>query len=87
MQPEQQERIMGYFIEEAKDHLNTIEQGLLNLQSTIEDSELLYEVYRAAHSVKGGRPCSASTAFKKPPTASKIVSKPWKRSPNGGRCK
>lgn len=54
MQPEQQERIMGYFIEEAKDHLNTIEQGLLNLQSTIEDSELLYEVYRAAHSVKGG---------------------------------
>lgn len=45
---------MGYFIEEARDHLNTIEQGLLNLQSTIEDRELLYEVYRAAHSVKGG---------------------------------
>ena len=54
MQAEQQQRILGYFIEEAKDHLNTIEQGLLNLQSTIEDSELLYEVYRAAHSVKGG---------------------------------
>lgn len=54
MQPEQQQRIMGYFIEEARDHLNTIEQGLLDLQSTIEDRELLYEVYRAAHSVKGG---------------------------------
>ncbi|AMW28396.1 MULTISPECIES: hybrid sensor histidine kinase/response regulator [Arthrospira] len=54
MEPEQQQRIMGYFIEEARDHLNTIEQGLLNLQSTIEDRELLYEVYRAAHSVKGG---------------------------------
>ena len=54
MQAEQQQRILGYFIEEAKDHLNTIEQGLLNLQSTIEDPELLYEVYRAAHSVKGG---------------------------------
>ena len=39
MLPEQQQRIMGYFIEEAKDHLNTIEQGLLSLQSTIEDSE------------------------------------------------
>ncbi len=54
MQPEQQQRIMGYFIEEAKDHLNTIEQGLLSLQSTMEDPEMLKEVYRAAHSVKGG---------------------------------
>ncbi|MBW4468829.1 MAG: response regulator [Stenomitos rutilans HA7619-LM2] len=54
MQPEQQQRIMGYFIEEAKDHLNTIEQGLLNLQSTIEDQEMVNELFRAAHSVKGG---------------------------------
>ncbi len=54
MQAEQQQRILGYFIEEAQDHLDTIEQGLLNLQSTIEDPDLLYEVYRAAHSVKGG---------------------------------
>lgn len=54
MQSEQQQRIMGYFIEEAKDHLNTIEQGLLNLQGTIEDSDLVHEVFRAAHSVKGG---------------------------------
>ncbi len=54
MQSEQQQRIMGYFIEEAKDHLNTIEQGLLSLQSTMEDREMLNEVFRAAHSVKGG---------------------------------
>ncbi len=54
MQPEQQQRIMGYFIEEAKDHLNTIEQALLNLQGTLDDSELANEVFRAAHSVKGG---------------------------------
>ncbi|MEP0911184.1 response regulator [Leptolyngbya sp. GB1-A1] len=54
MLPEQQQRIMGYFIEEAKDHLNTIEQGLINLQATIEDSEMVHEVFRAAHSVKGG---------------------------------
>ncbi len=54
MQPEQQQRIMGYFIEEAKDHLNTIEQGLLNLQSTIDDPEMVNEMFRAAHSVKGG---------------------------------
>jgi len=54
MLSEQQQRIMGYFIEEAKDHLNTIEQGLLNLQSTISDPEMAHEVFRAAHSVKGG---------------------------------
>jgi chemosensory pili system protein ChpA (sensor histidine kinase/response regulator) len=54
MEPEQQQRIMGYFIEEAKDHLNTIEQGLLNLQSTIADPDMMNEVYRAAHSIKGG---------------------------------
>ncbi|MEO0406538.1 MAG: Hpt domain-containing protein, partial [Cyanobacteria bacterium P01_A01_bin.135] len=54
MSSDQQQRIMGYFIEEAKDHLNTIEQGLLNLQGTIEDPDMISEVFRAAHSIKGG---------------------------------
>jgi chemotaxis protein histidine kinase CheA/ActR/RegA family two-component response regulator len=54
MLPEQQQRILGYFIEEAKDHLNTIEQGLLNLQETLNDQEMINEVFRAAHSIKGG---------------------------------
>jgi len=54
MQPDQQQRIMGYFIEEAQEHLNTIEQGLLNLQRTIDDPEAANEMFRAAHSVKGG---------------------------------
>ena len=54
MQPEQQQRILGYFLEEAREHLNTIEQGLLNLQRTLEDSEMINEVFRAAHSIKGG---------------------------------
>ncbi len=54
MNPDQQQRILGYFIEEAKDHLNTMEQGLLNLQATLDDPELVNELFRAAHSVKGG---------------------------------
>ena len=54
MQSEQKQRIMGYFIEETKEHLNTMEQALLSLQSTMEDKEVLNEVYRAAHSIKGG---------------------------------
>ncbi|WP_089093228.1 hybrid sensor histidine kinase/response regulator [Nodularia sp. NIES-3585] len=53
MLPEQQQRILGYFIEEARDHLNTIEQGLMNLQSTLNDPEMVNEVFRAAHSIKG----------------------------------
>ncbi|MBC6480854.1 MAG: Hpt domain-containing protein [Hormoscilla sp. GM7CHS1pb] len=54
MEAEQDERIMGYFIEEAKDHLNTIEQGLIYMSNTIADPEMIDEVFRAAHSVKGG---------------------------------
>ncbi len=53
MLPEQQ-RILGYFIEEAAEHLQTIERGLLNLQATIDDTEFANEIFRAAHSVKGG---------------------------------
>ncbi|WP_026104143.1 response regulator [Anabaena sp. PCC 7108] len=54
MQPEQQQKILGYFIEEAREHLNTIEQGLLKLQDTLNDPEMINEVFRAAHSIKGG---------------------------------
>ena len=54
MLPEEKQRILGYFIEEAKDHLNTIEQGLLNLHNTLQNSEMVDAIFRAAHSVKGG---------------------------------
>lgn len=51
MQPEEQ--ILGYFIEEAKEQLNTIEQGLLNLETTLKNAEMMNEIFRAAHSIKG----------------------------------
>ncbi|XHX80178.1 MAG: Hpt domain-containing protein [Stenomitos frigidus ULC029] len=54
MQATKQQQILGYFIEEAKEHLDTIEQGLLDLQATMADTERLNEMFRAAHSVKGG---------------------------------
>lgn len=54
MQPDQQQRVLGYFLEEAREHLNTIEQGLLNLQGTLDNGEMIQEVFRAAHSIKGG---------------------------------
>ena len=51
---QQQQRIMGYFIEEAREHLQTIEQGVLNLQEVLDEPESINELFRAAHSIKGG---------------------------------
>lgn len=48
------DKIVGYFIEEAKEHLETIEKGILDLSSVIEDEESVNELFRAAHSIKGG---------------------------------
>ncbi len=51
---QQQQRIMTYFIEEAQEHLQTIEQGVLDLQDVLADVERINELFRAAHSIKGG---------------------------------
>lgn len=48
------QKILGYFIEEAKEHLETLEKGLLDLRAVVGDSERVNEMFRAAHSVKGG---------------------------------
>lgn len=54
MDQDKQKQITGYFIEEAKEHLQTIESGLLNLQTLMGDAEAVNEIFRAAHSIKGG---------------------------------
>jgi chemotaxis protein histidine kinase CheA len=54
MDPEKQKQITMYFIEEATEHLQTIEGGLLNLQETLDEPETINEIFRAAHSIKGG---------------------------------
>ena len=48
------QQILVYFLEEAKEHLDTLEKGFLELQATVTDSERVNEMFRAAHSVKGG---------------------------------
>jgi len=54
MDQDKQKQITGYFIEEAKEHLQTIESGLLNLQALMGNAEDVNEIFRAAHSIKGG---------------------------------
>ena len=41
------------FVEEARDHLERITQGLLTLEKQPDDRETLDTVFRAAHSIKG----------------------------------
>jgi len=48
------QKILGYFIEEAKEHLETLEQGILDLGNLVNNTEQMNEVFRAAHSIKGG---------------------------------
>lgn len=54
MEPEQLKKITGYFIEEAREHLETITQGLVDLSKTIATPDDIHECYRGAHSIKGG---------------------------------
>ncbi|HEY9631849.1 MAG TPA: hypothetical protein V6D14_00485 [Coleofasciculaceae cyanobacterium] len=55
MQPEYLRKIMGYYLEDAKNHLAVIEKHLLNLQSTIEDPKLVSELFLCARcSIVGG---------------------------------
>jgi chemotaxis protein histidine kinase CheA len=48
------QQIIHYFIEEAQEHLEVVEQGLLDLGEVIQDADRVNEMFRAAHSVKGG---------------------------------
>lgn len=59
------ERIVGYFIEEAKEHLETIEKGILDLSSAVNDEESINELFRAAHSIKGGAAMLNFTSIQK----------------------
>jgi chemotaxis protein histidine kinase CheA/ActR/RegA family two-component response regulator len=49
----EQDKILGYFLDEAQEHLKTIEAGLAS-PITLAQSACIKEVFRAAHSLKGG---------------------------------
>jgi len=54
MLPEQLQRIIGYFLEEATEHIQIIEQGLQGLQNTVQAPQSIHRLIRASHSIKGG---------------------------------
>jgi chemotaxis protein histidine kinase CheA len=53
---DQYRKIFGIFMEEAQEHLDTLETGLKHLPAIMADSdrERVTAMYRAAHSLKGG---------------------------------
>ncbi|MGB3404574.1 MAG: Hpt domain-containing protein [Microcoleaceae cyanobacterium] len=53
---DQYRKIFGIFMEEAQEHLDTLETGLKHLPAIMADSdrERITAMYRAAHSLKGG---------------------------------
>ncbi len=54
MLPEQLQRVIGYFLEEATEHIQIIEQGLPGLQNTVQAPQRIHPLIRASHSLKGG---------------------------------
>ncbi|MEC4984177.1 MAG: response regulator [Oscillatoria sp. PMC 1068.18] len=54
MEQEQLQKITGYFLEESKEYVETISDGITKIDQTLADPESTQEVYRAAHSIKGG---------------------------------
>ncbi len=49
----EQDRIVGYFLDESQEHLRVIEEGLVS-PNLLSQSAYIKEVFRAAHSLKGG---------------------------------
>lgn len=48
------EELKAMFLEECREHVDTLEQGLLEMSNADHTSDLLNEIFRAAHSIKGG---------------------------------
>lgn len=46
-------KFIGRFVEEARDHINRLNEGLSQLDAGTRDAELINTVFRSAHTVKG----------------------------------
>ena len=46
-------KFIGRFVEEARDHVNRLNEGLAQLDGGTQDAEVINTVFRSAHTVKG----------------------------------
>jgi len=54
MIPEEMREILEEYVIEAKEHLENLEQKLLELERSPEDQELINSAFRSMHTIKGG---------------------------------
>mgnify|MGYP002077077377 CR=1 FL=1 len=54
-------QFINTFFEEAREHLESIEKNIISLDADNVDTEILNNIFRAAHSIKGA---SATFGFK-----------------------
>lgn len=54
MIPEEMREIFEEFVVEAKEHLDNLEQILLELEKDPENSDLINSAFRSMHTIKGG---------------------------------
>jgi len=60
-----QKELLGFFLEEASEHLSVLENGLLRLEKDPGDFSLLDELFRSAHTIKGSAALVKLTATSK----------------------
>ncbi|ADI65574.1 putative CheA signal transduction histidine kinase ['Nostoc azollae' 0708] len=65
MNPEKFQNIIGYYVEESQEHLNTIYNGSLNMQNTIDDRYELEAIFPTTFSLKGGPAMLGFTSLQK----------------------
>lgn len=44
---------LGMFIEEARDHIQSLNDNMLKLEENPEDLQIVNEIFRSAHTLKG----------------------------------
>ena len=44
---------LGVFLDEAKEHLQTLNDSIMQLEQEPENEDCINEIFRAAHSMKG----------------------------------
>ncbi len=59
--------LIDFFLAEAEEHIGTLEQGFLEIEKRPKDAELIQELFRSAHTLKG------SAALVKLPVISEIA--------------
>ena len=49
-----EDQFLHIFLDESRENLQSIERGLLELEKSPHDLEIINEIFRAMHTIKGG---------------------------------